>query len=170
MNVEECPVCFRSFEECIAAMPPCKHPVCLQCLMRLKLPKRCPMCRMSLVGWMDDDELEESILMDAFLSNASPDDDVRSPRDEDFESRVLDDEQDTERRGPSPGRARDGRAHARSPWSVLRWLACRLQSAPAHEGGGTLRTATLEHTRRARASNSARRTRRAYTRARERGR
>lgn len=40
----ECPVCFELLGTCIETRLPCKHSVCLRCLLKLPSP-RCPMCR-----------------------------------------------------------------------------------------------------------------------------
>jgi len=44
----ECPVCFENLETRIITSPPCRHKLCLQCLLRLRAPRRCPMCRVDL--------------------------------------------------------------------------------------------------------------------------
>jgi len=44
----ECPVCLEPLAARIATRPPCGHEVCLECLLRLAAPRRCPMCRASL--------------------------------------------------------------------------------------------------------------------------
>ena len=49
---EECPVCFESMDERIVTTPPCGHALCLPCLMRLRAPVRCPMCRAELAHLM----------------------------------------------------------------------------------------------------------------------
>jgi hypothetical protein len=41
-------VCFESLDERIVTTPPCGHALCLPCLMRLRAPVRCPMCRAEL--------------------------------------------------------------------------------------------------------------------------
>jgi hypothetical protein len=43
----ECPVCFETLSQKIATTPPCKHAICLPCLMSLRQQK-CVLCRCDL--------------------------------------------------------------------------------------------------------------------------
>lgn len=43
----ECPICFEPLENKIYTITPCKHVLCLHCLLKLK-KKQCPMCRFDL--------------------------------------------------------------------------------------------------------------------------
>lgn len=46
--MSECPVCFESLRPRITTVFPCSHAVCLNCLVRLRPPQRCPLCRRNL--------------------------------------------------------------------------------------------------------------------------
>lgn len=41
----ECPVCFEKLETQIETILPCKHNICLKCLIRIN---KCPLCRFDL--------------------------------------------------------------------------------------------------------------------------
>ena len=43
----ECPVCFETLSQKIATIPPCKHAICLPCLMSLR-QQVCVLCRCDL--------------------------------------------------------------------------------------------------------------------------
>lgn len=49
-----CPVCYEIFDDRIRATPPCKHDVCITCLLRIPRPQACPMCRMPLSHMLPD--------------------------------------------------------------------------------------------------------------------
>jgi hypothetical protein len=50
----ECPVCLEELGTRIETRLPCKHSVCLTCLLRLPAPVRCPMCRADVSRHMPD--------------------------------------------------------------------------------------------------------------------
>lgn len=45
---EECPVCFEGANTRCWVRTPCRHSLCLRCLLRLARPARCPLCRHDL--------------------------------------------------------------------------------------------------------------------------
>ena len=45
---DECPVCFRTLADTIRTRAPCGHEICLACLLALKPPLRCVLCRADL--------------------------------------------------------------------------------------------------------------------------
>ena len=44
----ECPVCYENLSRTIQTLPPCSHPLCLSCLIKITPPRTCPLCRMDL--------------------------------------------------------------------------------------------------------------------------
>lgn len=50
MDEDECPVCFCELASRIRAVAPCRHAVCLQCILRLAPPQTCPICRSDLAS------------------------------------------------------------------------------------------------------------------------
>lgn len=45
---DECPVCYESTTTRVVCVTPCAHSVCMECMVRLSAPVRCPMCRADL--------------------------------------------------------------------------------------------------------------------------
>lgn len=50
--MSECPVCFEESSTRIWVVTPCNHGMCLACLMRLKRPANCPLCRSRLEPYL----------------------------------------------------------------------------------------------------------------------
>ena len=48
----ECPVCFENLRRTVQAVPPCSHAICMRCLLRLRPPLACPLCRMDLSAFV----------------------------------------------------------------------------------------------------------------------
>lgn len=48
MSPPTCPVCFEALAPVLRATAPCGHTLCLQCLLQLRPPVRCPLCREAL--------------------------------------------------------------------------------------------------------------------------
>lgn len=47
-EASECPVCFEPYDMRIQCVLPCTHSVCMQCILKIEKPIRCPLCRMDL--------------------------------------------------------------------------------------------------------------------------
>ena len=54
----ECPVCFDTISKKISCNLPCSHQICLNCLIKLNLPK-CPICRANLVSFLPKIMIED---------------------------------------------------------------------------------------------------------------
>lgn len=48
MNDDDCPVCFGPLATAVRCVLPCTHTLCLGCLLRLRTPASCPLCRADL--------------------------------------------------------------------------------------------------------------------------
>lgn len=53
VDIEECPVCFESLNYQIKTILPCKHTLCLKCLLKLK-NKVCVICRKDITECFPD--------------------------------------------------------------------------------------------------------------------
>ena len=58
----ECPICYEDMSRKIATRSPCKHEVCLECLLQLEQPATCPLCRTFLPPIMEPRAVNQLIV------------------------------------------------------------------------------------------------------------
>ena len=68
----ECPVCFETNNSCqrIWCTFPCDHKTCLNCLLKIAKPVKCPMCRLDLDSMVPRKEEPVHLLSDSVVDNA----------------------------------------------------------------------------------------------------
>ena len=54
MNDDDCPVCFGPLATVVRCVLPCTHTLCLRCLLRLRTPVSCPLCRADLAALLPE--------------------------------------------------------------------------------------------------------------------